>query len=307
MLFNSLKSKFLIWLCAPFLGFFVAIFFSNFSEQSQKTPETDLPESFVRVVEEVAALGQLSPSGEVRRLAAPVSGFGGTPRVATLLIKEGDFVRKNQVLATFDNKPQIASDLDRVNARIRTLDVKIEIQKKQVFRYKMAASQGAASLVLVEENEDELVRLLGQRDEAFAEKNGLEADLADSDLKAPIDGIILNISARSGERPGSDGVLEIGANHIMQALIEVYESDISRVRIGQVVFLTSENGGFAGTLRGLVKRISPQVRQRKVLSTDPTGDADARIVEVLVSLEPDSAAQVSQLTGMKVIARFQSP
>ena len=51
-------------------------------------------------------------------------------------------------------------------------------------------------------------------------------------------------------------------------------------------------------------QISPQVQQRAVLSTDPTGDADARVVEVLVALEPKDAERVSRLRGLKVIARF---
>ena len=98
--------------------------------------------------------------------------------------------------------------------------------------------------------------------------------------------------------------MEVGANQSMEALIEVYESDINRVNVGQVVSLISENGGFIGTLKGTVKRISPKISQRKVLSTDPTGDADARIVEVRVILDAQSALQVTKLTGMKVIARF---
>ena len=51
--------------------------------------------------------------------------------------------------------------------------------------------------------------------------------------------------------------------------------------------------------------ISPQVRQRRVLSTDPTGDADSRVIEVRVKLDNLSAKKVSNLTGLKVIARFQ--
>jgi HlyD family secretion protein len=54
-----------------------------------------------------------------------------------------------------------------------------------------------------------------------------------------------------------------------------------------------------------VVRISPQVRQRQVLSTDPTGDADARIVEVRVALDPMDIQRVRDLTGLKVIARLQ--
>jgi HlyD family secretion protein len=41
-----------------------------------------------------------------------------------------------------------------------------------------------------------------------------------------------------------------------------------------------------------------------VLSTDPTGDADARVVEVRLALDPDDARRVQDLAGLKVIARF---
>lgn len=84
-------------------------------------------------------------------------------------------------------------------------------------------------------------------------------------------------------------MINVGANQSMEALIEVYESDIDRVQMGQAVDLISENGGFNGSLSGQVTLISPQVRQRRVLSTDPTGDADSRVVEVRVKLDNSSA------------------
>ena len=90
----------------------------------------------------------------------------------------------------------------------------------------------------------------------------------------------------------------------VEAVAEVYESDINRVRVGQSVRLTSENGGFSGSLQARVLRISPQVSQRQVLSTDPTGDADARVVEVRLALDPQAVARVRNLSGLKLIARF---
>ncbi len=297
--------KFLIFLIAPGIGIFGTFVFTSFSEREKPSVSPADQKTFVRPVQAVAALGRLSPAGDIRRLAAPVSGFGGTPRVAKLFVAEGDVVKSGQVLAVFDNRPQILADLSVLEARLKTLEIKIRMQKREVSRYKKAAVQGAAAIVVLEEKEDELVRLSGQREESFAEKLGLSADLNDSELRSPIDGVILRIYSRPGERPGNDGVLEVGANQNMEALIEVYESDINRVMIGQPVSLISENGGFEGTLRGFVQRISPQVRQRNVLSTDPTGDADARVIEVRVKLDQASASLVRQLTGMKVIARFQ--
>ncbi len=263
-------------------------------------------QSAPRQPEAVAALGSLRPAGEVRRLAAPVSGFGGSPRVSSLLVKEGDPVSTGQVLAVFDSRPQIEADLASLDEKIRTVETEIPLKRKEVARYAQAAGQGAAKAVVLEEKQNELILLDRKRVELLAERRKLEADLTDSELRSPIDGTVLRLRARVGERPGSDGVLDVGASQSMEAVIEVYESDINRVKVGEPVTLISENGGFEGDLSGTVERISPEVRQRQVLSTDPTGDADARIIEVVVRLDARSTQRVSRLSGLKVIARFGS-
>ena len=268
------------------------------------TPVEASEQVALRQPESVAALGSLRPAGEVRRLAAPMSGFGGSPRVSSLLVREGDFVRSGQVLAVFDSRPQIEAELAALDEKIRTVDTEIPLKRREVARYAQAAGQGAAEAVLLEDKQNELTLLQRRRAELLADRKTLEADLIDSELRSPIDGTVLNVHARVGERPASDGVLDVGASQSMEALIEVYESDINRIKIGETVTLISENGGFDGDLSGTVERISPQVRQRQVLSTDPTGDADARIVEVLVKLDAGSSQRVSRLSGLKVIARF---
>ncbi len=261
----------------------------------------------VRAPEAVAALGQLKPAGEVRRLAAPVSGFGGTPRILALLVNEGDQIRKDQPLAIFDSRPQIEAEIAEVDAQIQSAAIEVELQQRAVSCYAAEAKVGAAAMVAYEVKQDELRRFQREGVELIAKRRSLETDLAESELLSPIDGEVLKIHSRVGERPGNDGVMEVGASQAMEALVEVYESDINRISMGQPVTLTSENGGFKGTLEGRVERITPQVRQRQVLSTDPTGDADARIIEVNVVLSPESAQRVTQLSGLKVIARFKSP
>ncbi len=254
--------------------------------------------------EAVSALGYLEPSGEVVQMAAPVSGIAGTPRLSLLLVQEGQRVRRGQLLASFDNRPRLKADLAAVNARLQALQAQIRLQRREVERYANAASTGAESFARLDEKRDELVKLEGQGREALAQRQGLQVDLANSELRAPLDATVLKIHAQVGERPGSEGVLELGASDRMEAVAEVYESDINRVRVGQSVSLTSENGGFSGTLQARVLRISPQVSRRQVLSTDPTGDADARVVEVRLALDPAAAARVRNLSGLKLIARF---
>jgi HlyD family secretion protein len=255
-------------------------------------------------LEAVSALGTLLPAGDVRRLAAPTSAMGGSPRLLSLAVEEGQRVKQGQLLATFDSRPKLVADLAALQARIASLQVQIRLQNREIERYQSAANSGAAAMVLLEEKKDELVKLQGQLREALAQRQGLQVDLANSELRAPLAGTVLKIHSRPGERPAGDGVLELGGGDQMEAVAEVYESDINRVKLGQVVSLVSENGGFSGSLQARVIRISPQVRQRAVLSTDPTGDADARVVEVRLALDPADAGKVRDLAGLKVIARF---
>ena len=256
-------------------------------------------------IEGVAALGKLNPLGEVRKLAAPTSGKGGTPRLSKLLVKEGDSIFKDQILAVFDNRLKLEADLAFEQANLNILINEIRIQKREIRRHQMLVDKGAMATIVLDKMKDNLIILEARMLKINAAIKSIYFDLQHTQLKSPIDGIVLQILAREGERPNSSGVLNVGANQSMEALIEVYESDIDRVEVGQIVDLISENGGFNGSLKGQVNLISPQVRQRRVLSTDPTGDADSRVIEVRVKLDNSSAKKVSHLTGMKVIARFQ--
>ena len=255
-------------------------------------------------IEAVAALGQLSPSGEIRQLAAPISQFGSSPRIVEILVNEGDFVKKGDILAIFENREKLISDLERNENLIKTINDEIILKKDQIQRYELALSKNAYSFVEFSKRKDELLNLQKQKINLIGDQKNIKIDLFNSNLRSPIDGFILEINTRVGERPKNEGILEIGSSQKMEALIEVYESDINRVFISQNVVLSSENGGFQKNLKGKVIRISPQVKQRKVLSTDPTGDADSRIIEVLVKLDQDSIDTVQNYAGMKVIAKF---
>ncbi len=284
------------------------LFVSNIS-CSKKNIETNLNYEngiveAIPLISGVAALGQLSPSGQVRRLASPISQLGSFPRIVKLYVREGDFVKKGTILVTFENKDKLEADLDKQEKLLLANNKEIILKKQQIDMYEMASKKDAYSLVSLSQRKDELLKLEKQNINIVGRINSIEIDLFHSQLRSPIDGYVLSINARVGERSSTDGVLEIGASQNMQALIEVYESDIDRVFISQEVELFSENGGFDTKLFGTVERINPQVQQRQVLSTDPTGDADARIIEVLVNLDKESKALVKGFAGMKVIAKF---
>ena len=296
--------KIIIFYFLIFLPLSIGISSCSQNKKLNSNSNIEKTSDFIPVIEAVAALGQLSPAGEIRQLAAPISQFGSSPRLSELLVREGDFVKEGSVLAVFENRKKLVADLEKKNKLIKTNILEISLKEDQIKRYELAVKKSAYSLVQLSQRKDELLKLQKQKIINVGDKKNIEIDLFNSQLRSPIDGYILDVNTRVGDRSKNEGILDIGSSQNMEALIEVYESDINRVFISQNVELSSENGGFKKILKGEVIRISPQVKQRKVLSTDPTGDADARIIEVLVKLNPESIKLVKNYTGMKVIAKF---
>jgi HlyD family secretion protein len=82
----------------------------------------------------------------------------------------------------------------------------------------------------------------------------------------------------------------------MYAIAEVYETDISRVKVGQGATISSRAIG--RPLGGTVERIRQQVRKQDQFGTDPAARKDARIVEVEVRL--DDSAPAAALSNLQV-------
>lgn len=268
-------------------------------------PAAEAPASRPVVMQGVAALGRLEPAGDVRTLAAPAGGAGLSPRLEVLYVREGDVVKKGQLLASFDNRAGLLAQRDLLRIRITSLENQTRLLEAQTSRYRGLTRSGANSANDLDEREMQLTDRRGRLSEARAELKRLNTELNQSQLRSPINGVVLRVMVQPGERPSGEGILDVGASQAMEVVAEVYESDIGRIHLGQRVRVESESGGFKGVLDAQVVRISPQVRQRQVLSTDPSADADARIVEVRLALSPAQASKVRSLAGLKVINRFQ--
>ena len=91
---------FYLLLCTPLSLGMIAC---SGNDKSNTKFKEEITADFIPPITAVAALGQLSPSGEIRQLAAPISQFGSSPRVVEILVNEGDFVKKGDILAIFEN------------------------------------------------------------------------------------------------------------------------------------------------------------------------------------------------------------
>lgn len=135
---------------------------------------------------------------------------------------------------------------------------------------------------------------------AKAAVNKAQADLNLAYVRAPQDGQILKIFSYPGEIIGDTGIADMGQTDQMYVVAEVYETDVSRVRLGQQATITSE--ALPGELQGTVTHISLQVRKQATFNTDPVADVDRRVVEVKIRLRPQDTKQVRGLTNLQVEA-----
>lgn len=137
-------------------------------------------------------------------------------------------------------------------------------------------------------------------DRAIAAMKQAKAELEKAYVRSPIDGEILDIHTRAGEVVANDGIAEIGQTQRMYAVAEVYQSDISKVKPGQQVRVTSDS--FLGELIGTVERIDSQVRRQTIVNTDPSTNIDGRVIEVHVALDAASSKKAAKFTNLQVTA-----
>jgi HlyD family secretion protein len=135
-------------------------------------------------------------------------------------------------------------------------------------------------------------------EEAKADVRQAQANLNLAYVRSPQSGQILKVHTRPGETIAQKGIVATGKTDRMYAIAEVYETDISKIRVGQTAKITSF--GFLGELSGQVDEVGLQIGKQDILSTDPTADADSRVVEVKVRLDPASSQKVKGLTNLQV-------
>jgi HlyD family secretion protein len=227
----------------------------------------------------VTALGRLEPKGGVIRVSGPSH---SAVVISEMYVDEGDVLEKGQVIAQLDSYA-------RNHAEVLARRALLEDAERELARSSKLEAGRAASLAARESAE---IRVKVEQ----ARLAAAQAELALSEVRAPIAGRVLAVHARAGERVDAEGIVELGRTDEMYAIAEVYETDIARVATGQRARITSP--ALSGPLAGVVDRIGLMVAKMDVLGTDPVAKTDARVVEVEVRL--DEGQSVAALTYLQV-------
>lgn len=111
-------------------------------------------------------------------------------------------------------------------------------------------------------------------------------------IRSPIDGSVLRKHHRSGESVSNsstvpDPILTIGDRNVLRIRVDVDETDVSKVRVGQRAYVTADAYG-KQKFWGRVVRVGQQLGPKNVRTDEPTERVDTKILETLVELDPGS-------------------
>ena len=272
----------------------------------------------------VACLGKITASDTISRFSAP-SPMGGTPIIERIFVQKGQNVEAGQKIADLKGSAKAQASLEKAKANlmfvksscgIAEAEIKNQIEElagtyeqnadalkkdpPRVEREKINYEQKAILRKLAQSKGMlELVKQDSKNKIALAEASVKEAQavLDEFTLKSPISGKVLEINSKVGEVVSDGGVCEIADTSKMFTEAEVYVSDISKVKVGDICECEPEalNGE---KIKGTVFEISPYVKNNRLFSQDPSEFTDSKVIFVKIKL--DEPEKVKNLIGSLV-------
>lgn len=214
-------------------------------------------------------------------------------------------------------------DIDAQRALIIRLEAELRNAQQEYERFDSLFTAGAASaserdskLLIAEAAQAQLEQAQSALD-SIAEVRPVDVQVAQSELesaiaavaqaeaeldvtyvRASVAGQVIDVLTRPGEVIGNEGIVNIGQTSQMSVVAEIYETDITRVQVGQPAIITS--AAFPGKLTGQVSQIGLEVKQQEIFTVDPLANTDNKVVEVRIVLDPESSQQVAGLSNLQV-------
>jgi HlyD family secretion protein len=251
-----------------------------------------------RIIETVTASGKVQPETEVK-LSSEVSG-----EVVELLVKEGDIVKKGQLL--FKVRPDVLrSGFDRASASYSSQKASVasaaqlleqskgsfaneegiykrnvELFKKKVIsvaEFDAAKAAFVTAKTNLESAKQSLIAAKFNLEQSGANVQEASANLAKATIFAPVDGVISKLSVELGDRilgtaqfAGTE-IMRISNLNSMEVNVDVNENDINRVNVGDSAVI--EVDAFADKkFKGVVTEIASS--SKDVGTTAATASTD---------------------------------
>ncbi|WP_338392536.1 efflux RND transporter periplasmic adaptor subunit [Fulvitalea axinellae] len=175
--------------------------------------------------------------------------FRVTGKVASVLVKEGDKIRKGSLIATLDPR-DLKLKLDQAKASRNQAKVQFSTSSSELDRIKDLYEKNTASLSDYEKAQNSYASAQAAYEESVKNVNLAERQLSYTRLYAPIDGVITKKSVDVNEvvQSGST-VVELSSEGFLQVRVGVPDSYIGQISVGEdasIVFSSIKGTSFKG-------------------------------------------------------------
>lgn len=221
--------------------------------------------------------------------------------------KKSDIISQQQIVQSLKaGEAAAAQEFKRIESLYQEkLAAKSQYDAIKAERNRLVAERKSAEATLTSlENvrPDDIEIAKAQVAVAKSELDVAKANVDLSTIVAPIDGTVLTVYARNGEAVGDLGVLDIANLDVIDAVAEVDENDILKIKMGQKAEIDGANLGHP--VSGVVREIGGQIKRNSLLDSDPSQILDTRIVEIRIELDKSANEEIKRLINKKVRAKI---
>lgn len=233
--------------------------------------------------------GYIVPGDKVVAIGARIPGV-----VERFLVDEGQSVKAGDPLVQLDDR-EYRAVLDRVQAQLASARAELSLASAELARGEELFRRDFLSERELDVRRNRVAVARARLAELDAAVREAEVNLGYTLLRAPTDGIVLAKLKEAGEIAvpggfqGSGELVRLANLHDLRAEIDVNESDLSLVRLGQAAEITPDADPTA-RYAGEVVKLYPQVDRQK-----GTLKVEVRVLEPGGKLLPDMSARVSFL------------
>ena len=226
----------------------------------------------------VAAEGRVAtyPGAEVK-VGAERSG-----RLVSVRVKEGDLVRKGDLLAEIESDELLAG-LAEARARVVEAEAETKLAESNRERRQRLFEQKIAAVNDLDQANHDLDIARARLLTAGATVTRYEAQIRKSRILAPITGTVTLRRVDAGQTvEAGDPTFTLADLSRLRVEGEAHEADADAIVLGSAVKITSD--GFPGkSWRGRVEEIPDSVTLRRLKPQDPSRPTDTRILAVKVA------------------------
>jgi HlyD family secretion protein len=303
--FSSLPSPMKIFtkgrvVFAAFVALFIALFFvgkvieKRITSADEKTPKYRTAEvDRGSIVQFVTATGTLNPVGLVN-IGTQVSGT-----ISEVLVDFNSPVKKGQVLAKID-PTLIQASINQATASLGAARAQLTLAESTHNRNQKLVQQGFLSAATLDQSRQALDAAKAQIEVNQAQLDRAKADLANTIVRSPIDGIVIKRSADLGQTVAASfqtpNLFQIARDlKKMQIDTNVSEADVGQLKEGQAARFVVDafpERDFEGKVRQF--RLAANVQQN-VVTYNVVIDVD----NPDEALKPGLTAQVRIITSNK--------